>query len=78
MAKQTIVMILSLIAAGVSFFSEIFLLSFLLVLIALHAYFKSSQHMLIMEVLHANLMLARLKNDSKSNKWILADAALFL
>jgi|GEM_PF-4181114 len=69
-AKQSIVMILSLIAAGFSFFGELFLLSFLFVLISLHAYFKSSQHMLVMEVLDANLMLARLQNDSKSNKSI--------
>lgn len=58
-------MILSLIAAGFSFFSEIFLLSFLFVLMALRAYFKSSQHILMTEVLRANLMLARLQNGSK-------------
>jgi hypothetical protein len=69
-AKQSIVMILSLIAAGSSFFGEYFFLSFLFVLTALHAYFKSSQHMLMTEILQANLMLARLQNDSKSNRSI--------
>lgn len=41
-AKLNIVMILSLMAGGFSFFGEYFLLSFLFILIALHAYFKKS------------------------------------
>lgn len=72
-AKQTVVMSLTLIAAGFSFFNEAFLLCFLFVLIALRAYFKSNQHMLIMEMMQANLMLARLQNDSKSNSSALDD-----
>jgi hypothetical protein len=70
-AKQTIVLILALIAAGVSFLSEAFLLCSLLVLIALRAYFKSSQHMLIMEIMQVNLMLARLQNGLKSSNSVI-------
>ena len=70
-AKQTIVLVLSLIAAGVSFLSEAFFLCALFVLIALRAYFKSSQHMLIMDIMQVNLMLARLNNGLKSSNSVI-------
>lgn len=67
-AKQTFVMVLSLIAAVISFFTEVFFLCFLFALIALRAYLKSSQHKIILEMMQANLMLARLQNNSDESK----------
>lgn len=66
-ARQTIVLILSLIAAVVSFFNEALVLGWIFVLIALRAYFKSSQYMMLMEIMQVNSMLARLQNGLMAN-----------
>lgn len=53
---------LFLLAAAISLHNGAYILSGLFALLAFRAYLKSSQHLLMTNILDANLMLARLSN----------------
>lgn len=60
--KQSLLMIALIIAAGVFFLFDEFLVALGLFVLALRSYSKSRQHLLCSQILHTNLMLARLQN----------------
>lgn len=66
-AKQSVVLILSLLGAGIAYFGESPLFVLLLLLVALRAYYKSSQHMLVGELSQLNSMLARLGHVARTD-----------